>query len=1018
MTKFLTFFIIYLEISCSQEFRRHHDLSRPHVPGTIVVVTEGCHASCLNRLGTAGSYQFAVKETLYYSPLGRSIYTLAATEDENQEFLLWLEAHDGISLASLEFLSPSPPSSSLSYRRDEPNFYHLDTIFDGEPPAVIPSNQLVIAITDDGFDRSHPDLQDTFYKNPGETGLDDAGNPKASNGIDDDGNGFVDDYSGWDFAGRGDNDPSPQGNAYHGTHIAGIVGARSHSSKGAQGVAPGIKVLPIRFTGDGHWTPLRFVKAYAYALEMGARIISTSYSIEGFLDDPLVLTILEEAYQRGALVFNSAGNQGLRNPSRQKMNQVVFVGNTYAKPGRRDLINPSSNFGAGIDVFAPGDIYSTLPADRYGSRTGTSMATPVAAAVAALIWNQHPHWNRDQVIYQLLGTAENIQPQNPDKASYTGAGRINGTAALTETPRATSLSLVSQRVSQETGKLLVKVEGILDPKSVNPANFQIVDAQGDRVPIELTGTYAYGSNWIEVNITQPRLGDHQLRLGDSLIDPFGRQPSSPETLQFTVVPHNARLPTIEALSFTDYVIPFDRSFDLNVNLRHAAALHRAQVLLQPVGGGDSVVVQGVIHRQDDGTYQAQLRPQLDGGLPVGQFEITRLVLEDDFGQFFSLEVTLLELPQLVVLGEGDFQLFPSPLRAIHLPDKWQIGQDLPITLEFKEPTDLQEISLLLRAKYSAASPLTAEAFPQGPTDTFTLLLDTAAVQERDIFYVNQVYLKDTSGRKYQLFGRPDKKFFIDSTLPNPNTYLLEELNTDTTPPQLSHASIVAQDPDSRLVSVLVEAQDLESSIKDIRLRIKSDDGELESRSFTSIGSQQFLVDVEMPTWSRDGYYGISYISVSDSFGNRREISDSTQLLRLNPPSPTVFLLGGDREDYHGPQIHWLKMTPSPGALTVTVELTDPAGIALVDIALVSEEDGKILLGTTNSQPQQGPVVITIANPYREETKFRLHTLLVLDTRDNETLMSHDNFSTKESTDGTILLPAMETKSQGHSFRPP
>src|SRR5690606_22521386 len=124
--------------------------------------------------------------------------------------------------------------------------------------------------------------------------------------------------------------------------------------------------------------------------------------------------------------LNSAGNDETANSARQRLGQTLYV----ASVNSNDVKATSSNWGWGIDLSSPGvSIYATGITSAgnatYETKSGTSMATPNAAGVAALIWSKNPTWTRDQVAAQLLGTTDNIDPLNPAFATQMGTGRVN-----------------------------------------------------------------------------------------------------------------------------------------------------------------------------------------------------------------------------------------------------------------------------------------------------------------------------------------------------------------------------------------------------------------------------------------------------------------------------------------------------------------------------------------------------------------------------------------------------------------
>jgi len=284
--------------------------------------------------------------------------------------------------------------------------------------------QIIVAVTDDGFEMDHEDLANSFYVNPNEI---------PNNGIDDDHNGYVDDVRGWDMI---DNDNVTEPSGDHGTHVAGIVAATANNNTGIVGTASGVKLMPLKIF-SGYWTSAIVAGAFTYAADNGARIITTSYNIDGMVDDQAYREAVKYAYDKGLLLFNSAGNSAIENPTRTEVNELVLICSTIADQVNDDLKSDFSNYGSKIHLCAPGGggragILSTLLANTYGRMSGTSMASPNAAAAAALIWSHYPDWTRDQVLARLLASADSIDAKNPRYAGKLGAGRVNTFRALAE----------------------------------------------------------------------------------------------------------------------------------------------------------------------------------------------------------------------------------------------------------------------------------------------------------------------------------------------------------------------------------------------------------------------------------------------------------------------------------------------------------------------------------------------------------------------------------------------------------
>lgn len=290
------------------------------------------------------------------------------------------------------------------------------------------SREIIVAVTDNEFQINHPDLQNAWYKNPNEI---------PGNGIDDDNNGYVDDVYGWDFVNQDNNVNAYDGS--HGTHVSGIIAAEANNGQGGAGVAPNVKLMPLRWYGyTSTWTSAIVAETYMYAVNNGAKIISTSYGIDSFIDDELYLDTVKYVRSKGVLIFNSAGNINEMNPPRQAIEDVILVcATTSLNLATSDLKASFSNYGTGIDICAPGDpVYSTVrrlsrnsPA-KYANKSGTSMATPVVAGVAALIWSANPNFTDEEVKKKLFESADSIDEINPSFRGMLGAGRVNAAKAV------------------------------------------------------------------------------------------------------------------------------------------------------------------------------------------------------------------------------------------------------------------------------------------------------------------------------------------------------------------------------------------------------------------------------------------------------------------------------------------------------------------------------------------------------------------------------------------------------------
>ncbi len=314
---------------------------------------------------------------------------------------------------------------------------------------------ILVTTIDTGCKITHPDLAANMFINPAEdvngNGVWDSSDV---NGLDEDMNGYIDDLIGWDFV-TADVDPTQQavGEDYapwdnqvfpdihgHGTHVMGTAAGVTDNATGVAAASWNVRALPLRagfawinssgqLRGSGYEED--FAAAVQYAADMGVRVISISFG--GGTSNPMYEVVINYARMNNVLIFGAAGNSN--NSQRTypgAYDSVVAV----AATDRSDLKASFSSFGTWVDLSAPGvSICSTLPNSTYtpydyGCWSGTSMATPNAAAVAGLLLSYLSTLTATQAINYLQAGSDNIYGLNPTYTGLLGSGRVNAANTL------------------------------------------------------------------------------------------------------------------------------------------------------------------------------------------------------------------------------------------------------------------------------------------------------------------------------------------------------------------------------------------------------------------------------------------------------------------------------------------------------------------------------------------------------------------------------------------------------------
>lgn len=272
------------------------------------------------------------------------------------------------------------------------------------------SKSVVVAVVDTGVDYTHPDLANNIWTNVAEA------NGKA--GVDDDGNGFIDDIHGYNFvANTGD----PMDDNGHGSHCSGTIGGEGNNGIGVAGVNWNVSIMAVKFLdAQGGGTLENAVKAIDYTIKMKVPILSNSWGGTGQSD------ILKDAVARttaaGQLFVAAAGNDGTDNdktgtaiPSGYPLDNILSV----AAIDNRGSMAYFSNFGAkSVHVAAPGvNVYSSSMKGGYETMSGTSMATPHVTGIAALLLAQEPGFSYQQLKARIISSARPLKALNGKIAS-------------------------------------------------------------------------------------------------------------------------------------------------------------------------------------------------------------------------------------------------------------------------------------------------------------------------------------------------------------------------------------------------------------------------------------------------------------------------------------------------------------------------------------------------------------------------------------------------------------------------
>jgi len=404
--------------SFSQELFNHSLITSVKNLYSSVYIVETSNAVILQKnLNATGSFDYVEKD---YRRSKRSLGTPKETsinhKNLNSRFTTWQsQFNDPYILIQWSFLDENQNGVSVF------KAYEQRKIF--------PAKDVIVAVIDTGVDTEHEDLKDVMWTNTQEI---------ADNGIDDDLNGYIDDVHGIstlerDSEGRATGNVTDQNS--HGTHVSGIIAATQNNKKGIAGIASRAKIMAIRsIPSDGDELDIDVIESLIYAAKNGAKIINCSFGKsenEGGLAVRDALNFIHKNYD--VLVIAAAGNDSKNidhkyiYPASYDSENLLVVASTTAGGSKSYFSNHGK---VSVDIAAPGsEIHSTIPQNKYKSYSGTSMASPTTAGVAAEVLSTYPQLSAVQLKKILLDSST---PVTRFEQFVLSGGRVNLYNALEE----------------------------------------------------------------------------------------------------------------------------------------------------------------------------------------------------------------------------------------------------------------------------------------------------------------------------------------------------------------------------------------------------------------------------------------------------------------------------------------------------------------------------------------------------------------------------------------------------------
>lgn len=318
--------------------------------------------------------------------------------------------------------TPNDPSIGQQWALPKVRAFQAWDVIRGDSTAYA-----VISINDTGVYWNHPDLSGNIWVNAGEdinhNGIFDAGD---NNGQDDDNNSYVDDVIGYDL-GQNDNNPN-EITPTHGTHVAGCAAEVADNGIGGAGLGYRAKIQCVKITNSAGQLTMGY-QGMIYAADNGAHIINLSWGSPSYTS--YGQSVCNYTFNAGVLNVAAAGNDDYWTPPYNNYPSAYAGVTAVAATDPSDHKASFSNYNYWVDLSAPGSaIYSTWAQSSYSTESGTSMASPIVAGLAALLKAQNRNWGPVEIEERMMATAVNIDSLNPAYAGRLGAGRIDAYAAL------------------------------------------------------------------------------------------------------------------------------------------------------------------------------------------------------------------------------------------------------------------------------------------------------------------------------------------------------------------------------------------------------------------------------------------------------------------------------------------------------------------------------------------------------------------------------------------------------------